>query len=59
MALMAWGITFGDAVFVPAFTFFATAEMPALLGATVIFVDIDPQTFNICPKALKKALQAV
>ncbi len=59
MPLMAWNIAFGDAVFVPAFTFFATAEMPALLGATVIFVDIDPQTFTLCPKALNKAILAV
>lgn len=59
MALMAWGIGAGDAVFLPPFTFFATAEMPTLLGATPIFVDIDPVTFNICPYQLTKAIAAV
>lgn len=59
MALMAHEINTGDAVFVPAFTFFATAEMPALLGSTVVFVDIDPSTFTMCPNQLKKAILAV
>ena len=59
MALMAWGIGPGDAVFVPSFTFFATAEMPALLGATPIFVDIDPVTFNMDTQALARAVAAV
>lgn len=59
MPLMAWGIGPGDAVFVPAFTFFATAEMPALLGATPIFVDISPQTFLINPELLEKAILRV
>lgn len=56
MALMAWGIGPGDAVFVPAFTFFASAEMPALLGATPIFVDIDPRTFLMDIKHLEESI---
>ena len=59
LPLMAWGIQEGDAVFVPAFSFFATAEVVSLLGATPIFVDIDRDTFNIDPKKLKKAIKAV
>ena len=59
MVLMAWGIGPGDAVFVPPFTFFATAEMPALLGATPVFVDIDPRTFNMRPEALEQAIITV
>ena len=53
MPLMAWGIKEGDAVFMPPFTFFATAEEPALLGATPVFVDIDPITFNMRPDLLE------
>ena len=56
MTLMGWGIGSGDAAFVPAFTFFATAEMPALLGATPVFVDIDPYTFNMRPESLEQAI---
>lgn len=59
MPLMAWNIGQGDAVFVPPFTFFATVEEPALLGATPIFVDIDPVTFNMRPDLLEKAIEAV
>lgn len=59
MALMAWEVGPGDAVFVPAFTFFASAEMPALLGATPIFVDVDPQTYNMDPASLVRAVAAV
>ena len=47
LALMALGIGSGDAVFVPDFTFFATAEAVAMVGATPIFVDVDKDTFNI------------
>jgi dTDP-4-amino-4,6-dideoxygalactose transaminase len=59
MVLMAWGIGPGDAVFVPPFTFFATGEAPALLGATPVMADIDPVTFNMDPTALSKAVEAV
>ncbi|MDR2488872.1 MAG: DegT/DnrJ/EryC1/StrS family aminotransferase [Desulfovibrio sp.] len=59
MALMAWGVGPGDAVFLPAFSFFATGEAPALLGATPVLVDIDPATFNMDASALEKAVEAV
>lgn len=53
LVLLAWGIGPGDAVFVPTFTFIATAEVVSLLGATPVFVDIDPVTFNIDPADLE------
>jgi len=59
MALMAYNIGPGDAVFTTPFTFIATAEVISLLGATPIFVDIDPNTFNIDPEQLEKAIKAV
>jgi dTDP-4-amino-4,6-dideoxygalactose transaminase len=59
LVLMAWGIGPGDAVFVPDFTFFATAEAPAFLGATPVFVDVDEDTFNMCPDSLENAIIAV
>lgn len=57
LPLMAWGIGRGDAVIVPTFTFIATAEAPALLGATPIFVDVLPDTFNINPAAIAPAVE--
>jgi UDP-2-acetamido-2-deoxy-ribo-hexuluronate aminotransferase len=57
MVLMAWDIKQGDAVFVPDFTFFATAEVVSLVGATPIFVDVDEDTFNIDPVKLEAAVQ--
>jgi dTDP-4-amino-4,6-dideoxygalactose transaminase len=59
MPLMAWDIGPGDAVFTTPFTFIATAEVVQLLGATSIFVDIDPETYNINPDLLEKAIQQV
>ena len=59
LALMACGIGPGDAVFVPDFTFFASAEMPAALGATPIFVDVDTHTYNIDVKKLEQTIQTV
>ena len=52
IALMAEGIGRGDAVFLPAFTYTATAEVPLVLGATPVFVDVDPATFQIDPAHL-------
>ncbi len=59
MALMAYGVKPGDAIFTTPFTFIATAEVIALLGATPIFVDIDPKTYNIDPAKLALAIKAV
>lgn len=59
MALMAYGVRPGDAIFTTPFTFIATAEVISLLGATPVFVDIDPKTFNIDPAKLALAIQAV
>ena len=47
IAMRAWGIGKGDAVFVPDFTFFSSGECPADEGATPIYVDVDEKTFNI------------
>ena len=59
LALKVWGIGLGDAVFVPDFTFFASAEVVALEGATPVFVDVDADTFNISPTDLERAIEAV
>ncbi len=59
LGLMAYGVGAGDAVFTSPFTFFATAEMIALTGATPVFVDIDPDTYNIDPKTLAEAVRQV
>jgi dTDP-4-amino-4,6-dideoxygalactose transaminase len=59
IAMMAEGIGRGDAVFLPAFTYTATAEVPLLLGATPVFVDIDPATFQIDPVHLISRMAAV
>lgn len=57
--LLARGLVTGDAVFVPAFTYNATANSVLLTGAAPIFVDIDPHTFNMCPKSLRTAIDNV
>lgn len=59
LALMAWGIGEGDAVFVPDFTFFASGEAPANCGAVPVFVDVDRDTFNISPEALERAVKKI
>jgi len=56
LALMALGVGQGDAVFVPAFTFAATAEMIPYLGATPVFTDIDPLTFNMDAASLARCV---
>jgi dTDP-4-amino-4,6-dideoxygalactose transaminase len=56
LVLMARGIGPGDAVICPAFTFCATAEVVVLLGATPVFADVDPVTFNIDPSSLLRAV---
>jgi dTDP-4-amino-4,6-dideoxygalactose transaminase len=56
LALMAEGIGAGDAVFVPAFTFVATVEVPILVGATPVFVDVRRDTFNLDVVSLEAAI---
>ncbi|AQS87119.1 pleiotropic regulatory protein [Neoasaia chiangmaiensis NBRC 101099] len=59
MVLMGEEIGPGDAVFLPAFTYTATAEVVLLLGATPVFVDVDPKTFQISPESLVSRIDAV
>lgn len=59
LSLMAWGIGMGDAVFVPDFTFFASAEVISLMGASPVFVDVRKDTFNIDTEKLRKSIQQV
>ena len=59
LALKAWGIGPGDAVFVPDFTFFSSAEVVPLEGATPVFVDVCEDTFNIDVADLERAVQGV
>ena len=59
LALMAWGVGAGDAVFVPDFTFFSSGECPALEGAAPIYVDVDQRTYNMDPVKLEEAIQKV
>lgn len=56
LVLMAWNIGEGDAVFIPDFTFFATAEVVSFNGATPVFVDVDKKTFNLDPQKLEEAI---
>lgn len=56
LSLMALGVGKGDIVFTTAFSFFATAEVIPLVGATPCFVDIDINTYNLCPKSLESAI---
>ena len=59
LILRAWNIGPGDAVFVPAFTFAATAEVVALAGAMPVFVDVLPDTYNIDAASLEAAIAMV
>ena len=59
LAMRAWGIGKGDAVFVPDFTFFSSGECPADEGATPVFVDVDPRTYNMDPAKLEEAIRKV
>lgn len=59
MALMAKGVGPGDAVFTVPFTFMASAEAIATVGATPIFVDVAADSFNLDPAALRRAIQAL
>src|SRR5690606_32382087 len=56
LGLLAAGIGPGDEVIVPSFTFAATANSVALTGATPVFADIDPVTFNLSPAAAEAAI---
>lgn len=58
LALMALGIGPGDEVIVPAFSFIATAETVLLVGATPVYVDVDPKTYNLNVAALEQALSS-
>lgn len=59
LALMAWNIGKGDAVFIPDFTFFSSGEVTPLVGATPVFVDIEEETYNISPESLERAIKHV
>jgi dTDP-4-amino-4,6-dideoxygalactose transaminase len=56
LALMAWEVGPGAAVICPTFTFHATAEMVALLGATPVLADVQTDTFNLDPESLQRAI---
>ena len=56
LVLMAWQVGPGDAVICPSFTYHATAEMVALLGATPIIADVLPDTFNLDPASCERAV---
>ena len=56
LVLMAWGVGSNDAVFVPSFTYVASAEAPAQLGATPFLVDVLADTFNLNPESFKQAI---
>jgi dTDP-4-amino-4,6-dideoxygalactose transaminase len=56
LVLMALGFRTGDAIFVPSFTFAATAEVVPCMGSTPVFVDIDPVTYNMDPLSLERAI---
>ena len=59
LALKVWGVGFGDAVFVPDFTFFSSAEVVSLEGATPVFVDVEEDTFNISTDDLERTIRKI
>ena len=59
LPLMAWGIGRGDAVFVPSFTFAATAEVVPWFDAEPVFVEVDEKTYNMSPAALEAAIDGI
>ena len=59
MPLIAEGVGPGDAVFVPSFTFTATAEVAMLCGAEPVFVDVDPNSYNISPASLEEQIRNI
>lgn len=59
LALMAWEIGKGDAVFVPDFTFFSSGEVVPMTGATPVFADVDKDTYNISTDSLRNAIEYV
>jgi len=59
LSIKAWGLGVGDAVFVPDFTFFSSGECPAGEGCTCVFVDVDPDTYNIDPDKLEETIKRV
>ncbi len=59
LPLMAWGLRPTDAVFCPSFTFVATAEVVPWLGASPVFVDVEPDTYNMDPAKLEQAIEMI
>lgn len=59
LALMVWGVGAGDAVFVPDFTFFSSAEVISCVGAAPVFVDVQYDTFNISVSKLEESIENV
>lgn len=57
IAMMALGLKPGDKVLAPSFTYVATAEVAALLGMELVFCDVDPHTFNLCPDSAAAILE--
>lgn len=56
LVLRAKGVKEGDAVFVPSFTFAATAEVVSWVGATAVFIDSEEDSYNMCPESLKNGI---
>ena len=59
IAYMVYGIGAGDAVFCPDITFISSTEPSKMLGATSVFCDIQPDTYNLCPESLERQIKAV